>query len=98
MKLLRKNFYGSQKNLSKTIVNSFKKDGDSADLTLANTPVLAGDICNEDETVINSHIALELNENTFHLSPSEINFRYEQFEHEFKNKNVPILSKLFTSF
>jgi hypothetical protein len=45
--------------------------------------------CNENEfeteaeSLINIHIASNLNENTFHLSPNQVNFYSEQIENQF---------------
>ena len=45
----------------------------------------------ETQSVMNIHIASDLNENTFHVSPNEANFFSEQFEFQYKNK----VNKLF---
>ncbi len=85
MKLLRKNFYSCQKDLkSEKLEKKFNLNALSTPIL----PHLPNDIANEDETVINTHIAFELNEHTFHISPTETNFRYEQFEQDLKNENV----------
>ena len=39
---------------------------------------------NEDETVSNAYLISEFNENTFHISLNDKDFRYEQFEQTVK--------------
>ena len=84
MKLLQKNFYANNTNCDQSIIHANKNSNCS-------TPaIFLSDFTNDDETVLNTHIALELNENTFHLSPSDTNFRYEKFEHELHNINTVV--------
>ncbi len=47
----------------------------------------------EAESLINIHIASNLNENTFHLSPNQVNFYSEQIENQFIINN-PITKKV----
>ena len=82
MKLLQKNFYENNTNGNQSILNA-----NNVNSNCSTPAIYLNDFTNDDETVLNTHIALELNENKFHLSPSDTNFFYEKFEHELHIKN-----------
>ena len=52
----------------------------------------------EAESLINIHIASNLNENTFHLSPNQANFYSEQIENQFMINDAFNIKKVYLFF
>jgi len=74
IKLFRNNVYGSSESAQKTD----QRNDDELRCSLEN---LLDDVGTEDETVSSALLVSEYNENTFRVSTSSNDFRYEQFEH-----------------
>lgn len=83
IKLFRKNVYGSNKCLNKESTKRKELTGSTGNLALFNDNVNV----NEDETVSNAFLFSEFNENTFHVSLTDNDFRYEQFEQGLKTNH-----------
>ena len=90
---MRKNYLSSNelKNRSKQNLSSLDLSKDMRKLQDSTIPSFFNEsmgIYDEAESMLNIHIISKLNDNTFHLSPDENNFYYEQFEHKIKSKTV----------
>lgn len=83
-KLFRKNIYSSNKCLNRQSTTRKELAGSTGNLMITSDT-------NEDETVSNACLLSEFNENTFHVSMNDKDFRYEQFEQAVETNHVIFL-------